>query len=53
MCQATETYETGTVTAFLFIRDGNSVVCVTVFPTDTVISTRLPDSAFIFYLDNY
>ena len=28
--------------------DGNSVVCATVFPSNTVISMRLPDSAFIF-----
>ena len=37
---------------FLFIQmdhgDGNSVACATVFPSDTVISMRLPDSASIF-----
>ena len=29
-------------------RDGNAVACATVFPSDTVISMRLPDSAFVF-----
>ena len=29
-------------------RDGNYVACATVFPSDTVVSMRLPDSAFIF-----
>ena len=29
-------------------RDGNYVACATVFPSDTVISMRLPDSASIF-----
>ena len=29
-------------------RDGSSEACVTVFPPDTVISTRLPDSGYIF-----
>ena len=29
-------------------RDGNSVACDTVFPSDTVISMRLPESASIF-----
>ena len=29
-------------------QDGNSVACATVFPSNTVISMRLPDSASIF-----
>ena len=29
-------------------RDGKSVACVTVFASDTLISMRLPDSAFVF-----
>ena len=29
-------------------RDGNSVACATVFPSDTELSMRLPDSASIF-----
>ena len=29
-------------------RDGNSVACATVFPSDTEFSMRLPDSASIF-----
>ena len=29
-------------------RDGNAVACATVFPSNTVISMRLPDSAFVF-----
>ena len=29
-------------------QDGNSGACVTVFPSDTVISMKLPDSASIF-----
>ena len=29
-------------------RDGNSVACVTVFPSDNVISMRLPDLASVF-----
>ena len=29
-------------------RDGNSVACATVFPSDTTFSMRLPDSASIF-----
>ena len=29
-------------------RDGNDVVCATVFPSNTVISMRLPDSASVF-----
>ena len=36
---------------FLFIhgsRDGNDVACATVFPSNTVISMRLPDSASVF-----
>ena len=37
---------------FLFIQmvhwDGNYVACATGFPSNTVISMRLPDSAFIF-----
>ena len=28
-------------------RDGNAVACATVFPSNTVISMRLPDSVFI------
>ena len=43
-------YETGTVITFLFIQmvHGNAVACATVFPSDTVISMRLPDSASVF-----
>ena len=29
-------------------RDGNAVACATVFPSNTVISMRLPDSASVF-----
>ena len=29
-------------------RDGNAVACATVFPPNTVISMRLPDSASVF-----
>ena len=29
-------------------RSGNYVVCATVFPSETLISVRLPDSAHIF-----
>ena len=29
-------------------RDGNAVACSTVFPSNTVISMRLPDSASVF-----
>ena len=29
-------------------RDGNSVACATVFPSDNIISMRLPDSASVF-----
>ena len=29
-------------------RDGNSVACATVFPSNTIISMRLPDSVSIF-----
>ena len=32
-------------------RDGNAVACVTVFPSNTVISMRLPDSASVFTAD--
>ena len=32
-------------------QDGNSVACATVFPSDTVISKRLPDSTTIFTAD--
>ena len=28
-------------------RDGNCMVCATFFPSDNIISMRLPDSAFI------
>ena len=31
-------------------RDGNYVACATVFPSNTIISTRMPDSASIFML---
>ena len=29
-------------------RDGNAMACATVFPLDTVISMRFPDSASVF-----
>ena len=29
-------------------QDGNAVACATVFPSNTVISMRLPDSASVF-----
>ena len=29
-------------------RDGNAVACATVFPSNTIISMRLPDSASVF-----
>ena len=32
-------------------RDGNDVACATVFPSNTVISMRLPDSASVFTAD--
>ena len=32
-------------------RDGNYVACATVFPSDTIISIILPDSAFIFTVE--
>ena len=32
-------------------RDGNYVACATVFPSDTVISMRLPDSASMFTVE--
>ena len=52
-------FETSTMNTSLFIqeyipvytdgsRDGNSVACTTVFPSDTEFSLRLPDSASIF-----
>ena len=34
-------------------RNGNSVACATVLPSDTVTSMRLPDSASIFTSDVY
>ena len=33
-------------------RDGNSVACATVLPSNTVISMRLPDSASIFTVES-
>ena len=42
---------------FLFItdgsQDGNFVACATVFPSDTVISMKLPDSASIITAENW
>ena len=32
-------------------RDGNDVACPTIFPSNTVIAMRLPNSAFVFTAD--
>ena len=34
-------------------RDGNAVACATVFPSNTVISMRLPDSASVFTAEGW